>query len=58
MMGDDLFEFYVISVNGIYSIIPAGGPNDVNGFTCGVGASGGGSGCTYTRLFNPNGLPQ
>ena len=60
MWGEDLYYFYIVLNNGIYSITPAGFPNDTHagpGYTyqCVIGAYA--EGCTYMRLFNPNGMP-
>ena len=54
MWGEDVYEFYVVLNNGVYSILPSGSSNDTNASNCQVGSS---PGCTYQRLYNPNGMP-
>lgn len=60
MFGEDVYLFAVVLNNGIYSILPDGAPNDGlassgRGAACAIGQEG--LGCTYQRLYNPNGMP-
>ena len=48
MYGEDMNTFTIVLNNGVYSLIPGDGGG------CSIGSEGG---CTYTRIFNPNGLP-
>lgn len=60
--GEDFLGFWVVLNNGVYSIVPMGSPNDTIYGPSGSGGNCSSSstvwpGCTYTRLFNPNGMP-
>ena len=60
MNGEDVYSFFVVLNNGVYSILPSGTANDtVSGpgqtYSCKIGNWA--SGCTYQRLFYPNTMP-
>ena len=57
MEGQDLFSFWIVLNNGVYSILPLGVAAD--GFSCVAGGSSWVTteGCTYQRIINPNKMP-
>ena len=60
MLGEDVYVFWVVLNNGVYSILPFGTANDTvagpgRGQSCQVGNWA--CGCTYQRLYNPNNMP-
>ena len=57
MFGDDVILFYIVINNGVYSLLPAGSPQDISPYDTCTANLAFGWGCTYQRVFSPNNLP-